>query len=135
MFRFTSSVALRGGRSAADRYCCVWGALTVFQPHGVSPRSRVCAVPVYTAQVPGCSIWSGPCIVCGYSFWVLHKSADWLGPAVCAFPGQSISGSQEVAAHTLPGCGVPSPLCGPSLSFHAHQSGACSLCLLAGAGL
>ena len=34
----------------------------------------VCAFPVYTAQAPGCSIWSGPCVECGSSFRVLHKS-------------------------------------------------------------
>ena len=28
---------LRGGRGAADRYRCVWGALTVFRPHWDCP--------------------------------------------------------------------------------------------------
>ena len=27
------------------------------------PRSRVCALPVYTAQAPSCSTGSGPCLV------------------------------------------------------------------------
>ena len=40
-----------------------------------------------------------------------------LGPAFCAFPGASSSGSQELEEPTLPGCGAPSPLRGPSFSF------------------
>ena len=35
--RQSSSVLLRGGRGAADRDRCVWGAPGVFQPHGVCP--------------------------------------------------------------------------------------------------
>ena len=41
MFRFASSVVLRGGRGAADRYRCVWVALTVFRPHWLCP-AHVC---------------------------------------------------------------------------------------------
>ena len=118
LFRFTGSVMLQRGRDAAGRYhWCVQGGPAVFRPHWVCPHSRVCAFPVYTAQASSCSIWSGPCIACGSGFWVLHKSTDLIGPAFCAFPGPSSSGSQELAGHTLPGCGAPSPLRGPSLSF------------------
>ena len=78
--------------------------------HTGLPRSRVSAFPVYTAPAPGCSIWSGPCGACGSSFRVLHKSADSVGPAFCAFPGRSSSGSLELDGGTLPGamCFVPS---------------------------
>ena len=103
LFRFASSLVLRGGRDAA--------------------------FPVYPAQSPGCSIRSVPCVACGSSFRVLHKSADLVAPAFCAFPGRSSSGSQELDGRTLPACGAPSPLCGPSLSFHSHRLGACTLCL------
>ena len=41
MFRVACSIVLRGGRGAADRYCCVWGALAVFRPQWVCPRSQV----------------------------------------------------------------------------------------------
>ena len=68
----------------------------MFRPHWVCPRSRVCAFPIYTAHAPGCSIWSGPCVACGSSFRVLHKSMDSIGPAFCAFPGPSSSGSQDL---------------------------------------
>ena len=135
MFRFPCSVTLRGGRATANRYCCVWGALTVFWSHWVCPQSRVCAFPIYTAQGPGCSIWSGPCVACGSSFRVLHKSTDSVGPAFCAFPSLSSSGSQELDGHTLPRSGAPSLLRGPSLSFSTCGLVACALCLLSGAGL
>ena len=125
MFRFASSVLLRGGRGAADRYSCVWVALTVFRP----PLMGVCAFPVYTAQAPSCSIWSVPCVACSSSFRVFHRSANLVAPAFYTFPGLSSSGSQELDGRTLPRCGTPSPLCGPSLSFHLNQSGACALCL------
>ena len=120
LFRFPLvQVLLRGGRGAAGRYSYVWVALTVFRPHWVCPRSRVCvcvcAFPVYTAQAPGCSIWSGPCIACSSTFQVFHKGADSVGSAFCAFPGPSSSGCQKLDGRTLLSCGVPSPLRGPSL--------------------
>ena len=136
LFRFACSVALWGGRGTADKcHWPAWGALTVFRPHWFCPRKdRVC-FPVYTAQAPGCSIGSGPCVACGSSFRVLHRSADWVGSAFCAFPGWSSSGSQELDERTFPGCGAPYPLCGPSLSFRACLRGAQALCLFLGAGL
>ena len=121
LFRFASSVALRGGRGAAGRYRCVWGALTVFLPRWVCPCSRICALPVYTAQAPGCSIGSVHCVVCGSSFWVLHKSTDLVGPAFCAFPSLSSSDSQELDGRALPACGSLSPLHSPILSFCLRQ--------------
>ena len=75
---------------------------------GFAPNGVVCAFPVYTAQAPGCSIWSGPCVECGSSFRVLHKSVDSVAPAFCAFPSLSGSRSQRLG-RTLPGCGTPSP--------------------------
>ena len=50
---------------------------------------------------------------------------------VLCLPRPSSSGSQELDGHTLPGCGAPSPLCGPRLSFCPCQLGACTLCLAA----
>ena len=110
---------------------CVGNTHGVLAILGLPPLTCVYAFPVYTAQAPGCSIWSGPCVACGSSSQVFHKSVDSVVPAFCAFPGPSSSGSQELDKGTLPGCGVPSPLCGPSLSFHPRQSGACALCLAA----
>ena len=76
-----------------------------------------------------------PCIVCGSSFCVPHKSADSVAPVFCAFPGLSGSGSQKLDGRTLPRCGMHFPLRGPSLSFCAWLSGASALCLFSGAGL
>ena len=46
-----------------------------------------CCFPLYAAQAPGCSIWSGPCIACGSSRRVFHKSVEQkAAPAFCAFP-------------------------------------------------
>ena len=75
---------------------------------GFSPYRGVSAFPVYTAQAPGCSIWSGPCVECGSSFRVLHESADLVASVFCAFPDLSDSGSQRLG-RTLPGCGAPFP--------------------------
>ena len=84
---------------------------------GFGPARGVCAFPVYTAQAPGCSIGSGPRVVCGSSFRVFHKSADTVWPAFCAFPDWSSSGIREPDKRTLPRCGAPYPLRSPSLSF------------------
>ena len=42
--------------------------------------------------------------------------------------GPSSSGSRELDARTLPRCGAPSPLRGPSLSFRRRQLGVCAFC-------
>ena len=125
-----SPAAGRAGR-CGQTSLCVGSTHRVPATLGLSPLTAVCAFPVYTAQAPGCSIWSGPHVECSSSFRVLHKSTDLVAPAFCAFPGPSSSGSQELDGCTLPGCGAPSPLRGPSLSFQSRWSGACALCLAA----
>ena len=153
LFRFACSAVLWGGRGTADQYLwpvwgalivfqphglCprsqrVWGALAVFRPHGLCPHSRVCAFPVYTALAPGCSIGSGPCVVCSSSFWVLHKDADLVGSVFCVFPGQSSSGTQELTgALSRVGCTL-SPL-RPQPQFLCRLVW-CALCLFSGAAL
>ena len=130
LFRFSCPATLQGGRGAAEK--CqwrVWGALAVFRPYWVCPHSRMCAFPVYTAQAPSCSIWSGPCVACGSSFRVLHKSVDSVGPAFCAFPSQSSSGSQELDRRTLPGAVHLSPYVVPaSVSMCASRVRAPCVC-------
>ena len=136
LFRLVCSVVLCGGRGTADKcHWRVWGALTVFQPHWVCPHSQhVCFLHLHCSgsrllsreralrcvDFPGLSrSHSG--------FRVLHKSTDSVGPAFCASPGWSSSGSQELDKRTLPGCRAPSPLRGPGPR--------CALCLFRGAGL
>ena len=121
----------------------VWGALEVFRPHWVCPHSRRVCFPhlhcsgsrlLYREWALSSMHFLGPSRS-GSGFWVLHKDADSIGPAFCAFPGPSSSDSQELDECTLPGCGAPYSLHGPSLSFHTRRSGACTLCLFWGAGL
>ena len=110
LFSFASSVQScygEGGALQADIAVC--GEHSPCSGHtGFAPHRGVCAFPVYTAQAPGRSIWSGPCVECGFSFRVLHKSADSVAPAFCAFPSLRGSGSQRLGC-PLPGCGVPFP--------------------------
>ena len=109
-----------------------WSLIQVRWFRRAAGREGHCC-PLYVAQAPRCSssIWSGPCVACSSSFRVLHKSADSVAPAFCAFPGPSSSGSQELEGCTLPGCGAPSPLRAPSLSFRPRWLGACAQCLAA----
>ena len=110
LFRFASLVQScygEGGELQTNMAVC--GQHLPSSEHtGFAPYRRVCAFPVYTAQAPGCSIWSGPCVECSSSFRVLHKSADSVAPAFCIFPGLSGSGSQRLGC-LLPGCGAPFP--------------------------
>ena len=119
LFRFTSSVQScyrEGGALQTDNAVC--GEHSPCSGHtGFAPYRGVCAFPIYTAQAPGCPIWSGSCVECSSSFRVLHKSADSVAPAFCAFPGLSGSGSQGLGG-TLPGCSVPFPSMSP-----AHTGG------------
>ena len=71
---------------------------------GFTPLTGVC-FPIYTAQAPGCSIWSGPCVACGSSFRVLHKSADSAAPAFCAFPGRAAQAARSLKGALSPGAG------------------------------
>ena len=104
MFRFACSVLLQEGRGTADRYLWpVWGALRMFRPHWVCPRSRVCAFHIYTAQSPGCSTGSGPRVACGFSFREFHKSADSDGPAFCAFLARAAQGIRSLTGALSPG--------------------------------
>ena len=103
----------------------------MFRPHWVCPRSRCVCFPIlhfsgsrllYRERALSCMNFPGLSFS-GSVFRVLHKDADWVGPAFCAFTCRRSSGNQEFDEHTLPGCSAPYPLCGPSLSFHARWSG------------
>ena len=79
---------------------------------GFAPHRGVCAFPVYTAQAPSCSIWSRPCVECSSSFRVLHKSADSVAPAFCAFPGLSGSGRERLGRTPFPSAAPARAACG-----------------------
>ena len=115
LFRFASSVqSCCGEGGALQKDIAVCGEHLPFSGHtGFAPLTGVCAFPVYTAQAPGCSIWSRPCVECSSSFRVLHKSVDSVAPACCVFPGLRGSGSQRLG-RPLPGCGAPFPSVDPA---------------------
>ena len=97
---------------------------------GFAPLTGVCVFPVYTAQAPGCTIWSGPCVACGSSFRVLHKSADSAVPAFCDFPARAAQAARGLTgAHSL-GAVRLLPSSAPAC-FRPCWWGACALCLAA----
>ena len=111
-----------GRESAADKcHWRVWGALAVFRPHWVCPRSRVCPFPVYTAQAAGSSTGCGPWVACTCQaqtsqVQVLRsstKTQTWLGLHFVLSPVSS-SGNQELDERTLLRCSATSPLPGPA---------------------
>ena len=77
--------------------------------------------------------WALRCMRFQFSGTTQKHRFSWA--CVLCLPQLSSSGSQELDGHSLPRCGAPSPLHGPSLSFHSCQSDACGLCLFLGAGL
>ena len=87
--RWFSPAAGRAGRCRQTSLCGVPATVGL-------PLSRVCALPVYAAQAPSCSIWSRPCVACGSSFLVFHKSADWDAPAFCAFPTRAAQAARSL---------------------------------------
>ena len=117
LFRFTGSVVLRGGRAAAGRYRCVGSTHSVPATLGLPPLTGVCS-PRLHCSGPRLLYMKQALRCMQFPFWVFHQSVDLVGPAFCAFPSLSSSGRQELDGCTLPWCGAPSPLRGPSLSFH-----------------
>ena len=100
LFRFPSSVQScykEGEALQVDIAVC--GERSPCSGHtGFAPYRGVCAFPIYTAQAPGCSIWSGPCVECGSSFRVLHKSADSVAPEFCASPASVVQAARGSGA-------------------------------------
>ena len=118
----------REGHCRQMSLACVGSISSVLATPGL-PSLTVCGFPIYTAQAPGFSPGSGAWVACasqaeGAGFRGLHKDRDSVGPAVCAFPARAA----QSARSTLPGCNVPSPLRGPSLSFWACRFGAPCIC-------
>ena len=106
---------------------CVGSTHTVLATLGF-PSSRVCAFPVYTAQAPGCSIWSRSCVACGSGFRVFHKSADSAGPAFCAFPSRAAQAARSLTGTLSRVRRAFSPLQVPA-SVCAHASRVSAACV------
>ena len=88
LVQVASSIALRGGRSAA--------------------------FPIYAAQAPGCSMWNLPCAARSSSPRVLHKSADSAPPVFCAFPARAAQAARSLTGALSPGAGRLLPSTSPA---------------------
>ena len=134
MFRFACSVKLWGGRGSADKcHWRVWGALAVFPPHWVCPRSWHMCFPHLHCLGSRLLYGAWALSYMWFQFWGPPQKRRLGWACVLCLPSPSSSGSQELDGRSLPGSCVPSPLHGPSLSFPARQSGVCAL--FSGAGL
>ena len=126
----------REGHSRQMSLACVGSTHSVLATLGLPPASRVCVLPPSTLlrlqaalQGAGPELHALAGLSCSDSrFRVLHKDTDSVGPAFCAFPGQSSSGIQELDKCTLPRCGAHYPLRRLSLSFRVHWSGVPCVC-------
>ena len=65
---------------------------------GFAPHRGVCAFPIYTAQAPGCSIWSGQCIKCGSSFGSSTKAWIRLRLRVVSSPASAVQAARSLRA-------------------------------------
>ena len=113
--RWFSRAAGREGRCRQMSLARVGSTRGVAATLGLPPLAvGVCAFPVYTAQAPGCSIGRGPCVPCGSSFRVLHKSTDSVGPAFCAFPARAAQAARSLMGALSPGAGRLIPSVAPA---------------------
>ena len=121
LLRFACSVVLRGGRGAADKcHWRVWGALSVFRPHWACP-AHGCVLP--RLHCSGSRLLSRARALPGvrFQFSGIPQKHRFGWACVLCLPRRSSSGLQGLDGCTLPRCSAPSPLRGPSLSFHASQ--------------
>ena len=70
---------------------------------GFAPAHRWVLSPVYTAQAPRLLYMEQALRCVQFQFSGIPQKPDSVGPAFCAFPGLSSSGSQELDGRTLPG--------------------------------
>ena len=70
----------------------------MFQPHWVCPVQGCLCFPHLHCSGSRLLYMEGPCVECGSSFRVLHKSADLVAPAFCAFRGLSVQAARGLSA-------------------------------------
>ena len=115
---------------------CLISALTQADGRGLLFRSLVplgrdgAAFPSTLLRLPAVLYGACPALSAVPALGCSRKARKKCCACVLCLPRLSGSGSQELDGRTLPGCGSPSPLHGPSLSFSPHQSGACAFCPL-----
>ena len=106
-------------RAAGTEGCCRQISLCVGSPRSVPatlglPRSWVCAFPVYTAQAPAFSTWSGPCRCVRLQFSGPPQKRGLGWTCILCLPRPSSSGSQELDGCPLPGAVRLLPSVGPA---------------------
>ena len=135
MFKFACSVLLWGGRRAAN-ITGLCGEHSQCSSHTGSAPARGCVLSRSTAlRLQAALQGTGP-ELCAlprpkplrfrFSGTPQKHRRDWT--CVLCLPHPSSSGSQELDGRTVPGCGAPYPLRGPSLSLWTHRSGAPCVC-------
>ena len=125
LFRFACSLVLRGGRGAADKYHWrAWGALALFRPHWVCRRSCRVLYLSTLLRLQAALQGAGPALrglprpkPLRFRFSGPPQKHRLGWACVLCRPCPSSSGLQEPDGRTLPRCGAPSPLRGPSLGF------------------
>ena len=134
LFRLASSVPLRGGRGAADRHRCVWGALTVFWPHWVCPAHGCVLSPSALLRLPAALYGAGPALRAVPVFGYPTKARTRLRLHFVPSPAGAPQAARSLRGALSPGAAAFS-LRSPSLSFCVLRLGASGLCLFSGAGL
>ena len=128
LFRFAGSVALRGGRGPADR--CrwrVWGALAVFRPHWVRPRSRRVLSLSALLRLPAALCVTGPELRAVPVFGHSTKAQPRLGQHFVPSPPKQLRQPGAWRAQsTREQCVLSPPRSQPQ--FPARWSGAPSIC-------
>ena len=66
------------------------------------PRSRCLCFPRLHCSGSQLLYGERPCVACGSSFRVLHKSADSVGPAFCAFPTVATQAARSLTGSLSP---------------------------------
>ena len=142
-FRLTCSVALWGGRDAANNpgVC-----LQCLSHTGPAPTHGACALPVYTAQALGCSAGNHPRLALGCIHFPGLSHSDsgtrdstkvqtQLGLSFVLFPRPSSSGDQVLVERGRCDLSPPPSLPLSALGVQPPHLLRCTLCLFWGADL
>ena len=76
---------------------CVGSTPRVPATLGLTPTGVSVLSPSTLLRLPAALYGAGPAL-CGFSFPVLHKSADSVGPAFCVFPASAVQAARGLGA-------------------------------------
>ena len=123
LVQVASSVLLRGGRGAADRYRCVWGALPVFRPHWFCPRSWVSVLSPSTLLRLSAALYRADPALCAVPvFGSSTKVRTRLGLRFVPFLAGAAQAAKSLSGALSPGAVHLLPSAAPaSVSAHASR--------------